>query len=183
MLHTAVALNGAEHYTACAQLTVTAGPKSVTSLPATGSVSLPGAYKNTDPGLKFDAYDPFTSYPFPGPLVTDLSSPPSSSSSSSTSDGDGGSGTSSSSPATNTPSTGGTTGLTSKGKQVCRPKRRDQQPHLRRRAQLLSPFRAAPPTTGRTVPMTAGTTKMTTAATATTDPVTAAIRLLAAWLR
>lgn len=51
-LHGASSVNGAQLYISCAQLSVTGGG-SGTPGPL---VSFPGAYKNTDPGLKVNIY-------------------------------------------------------------------------------------------------------------------------------
>ncbi|KAF1975511.1 hypothetical protein BU23DRAFT_579137 [Bimuria novae-zelandiae CBS 107.79] len=63
-LHGASAVNGAQLYISCAQLKVTGGG-SGTPGPL---VAFPGAYKNTDPGLKINIYGT-TSYTAPGPAV------------------------------------------------------------------------------------------------------------------
>ncbi|KAF2681352.1 lytic polysaccharide monooxygenase [Lentithecium fluviatile CBS 122367] len=64
-LHQASQVNGAQFYISCAQITVTGG--------GSGSpgplVSFPGAYKNTDPGIKVNIYSGATSYTPPGPAV------------------------------------------------------------------------------------------------------------------
>ncbi|KAH2783192.1 hypothetical protein KXW19_001736 [Aspergillus fumigatus] len=84
-LHEGNRQGGAQFYMECVQVKVTsAGTK---TLPA--GVSIPGAYKATDPGVLFDMYNSFTSYPIPGPAVWDGSS-------------SGSSGSSDSSPATTT---------------------------------------------------------------------------------
>ncbi|KAI1097508.1 glycoside hydrolase family 61 protein [Jackrogersella minutella] len=64
-LHSAGSTGGAQFYQACAQLHVSGGgSKSFTG------VSLPGAYKATDPGILFQLYWPTpTSYTNPGPAV------------------------------------------------------------------------------------------------------------------
>ncbi|KFY07313.1 hypothetical protein V492_07252 [Pseudogymnoascus sp. VKM F-4246] len=64
-LHSASSKNGAQFYMECAQINVTGGTGSVT--PAT--VSLPGAYKSTDPGILFNLYVSPISYTIPGPSV------------------------------------------------------------------------------------------------------------------
>ncbi|KAL9616474.1 MAG: hypothetical protein Q9160_008669 [Pyrenula sp. 1 TL-2023] len=65
-LHGAGSPNGAQFYMECAQITVTGG--SGAKSPAT--VSLPGAYKATDPGILLSIYYPVvTSYTPPGPAV------------------------------------------------------------------------------------------------------------------
>ncbi|RYN27471.1 hypothetical protein AA0112_g7954 [Alternaria arborescens] len=62
-LHAASNYPGAQLYMECAQINVTGGG---TASPAT--VSFPGAYKATDPGIKFQLYWPKpTSYTIPGP--------------------------------------------------------------------------------------------------------------------
>jgi hypothetical protein len=64
-LHGASALNGAQLYISCAQLSVTGGG-SGTPGPL---VAFPGAYKNTDAGLKVNIYGGQGSYTPPGPAV------------------------------------------------------------------------------------------------------------------
>ncbi|OBT52582.1 hypothetical protein VE04_07247 [Pseudogymnoascus sp. 24MN13] len=64
-LHAASSTNGAQFYMECAQINVTGGTGSVS--PAT--VSLPGAYKSTDPGILFNLYVSPISYTIPGPSV------------------------------------------------------------------------------------------------------------------
>jgi len=67
-LHLGVSMGGAEFYPSCAQLTVggsqTGGPQ------PNELVKLPGAYKDSDPGI-FDpnVFSPGSSYTFPGPPV------------------------------------------------------------------------------------------------------------------
>ncbi|KAH7349011.1 glycosyl hydrolase family 61-domain-containing protein [Pyrenochaeta sp. MPI-SDFR-AT-0127] len=62
-LHGAASYPGAQLYMECAQINVTGGGN---ASPAT--VSFPGAYKGTDPGIKFQLYWPKpTSYTIPGP--------------------------------------------------------------------------------------------------------------------
>ncbi|KAJ4993477.1 glycosyl hydrolase family 61 [Stagonosporopsis vannaccii] len=62
-LHSAGSYPGAQMYMECAQINVTGGG---TATPST--VSFPGAYKGTDPGIKFNLYWPVpTSYTIPGP--------------------------------------------------------------------------------------------------------------------
>jgi len=62
-LHAASNYPGAQLYMECAQINVTGGGS---ASPAT--VSFPGAYKATDPGIKFQLYWPIpTSYTIPGP--------------------------------------------------------------------------------------------------------------------
>ncbi|KAL2163756.1 hypothetical protein VTH06DRAFT_5815 [Thermothelomyces fergusii] len=64
-LHSAGSVGGAQFYIACAQLSVSGGSGTLN----TGSlVSLPGAYKATDPGILFQLYWPIpTQYINPGP--------------------------------------------------------------------------------------------------------------------
>ncbi|KAH6881683.1 glycoside hydrolase [Alternaria rosae] len=62
-LHAASNYPGAQLYMECAQINVTGGGSG--SLP---TVNFPGAYKATDPGIKFQLYWPIpTSYIIPGP--------------------------------------------------------------------------------------------------------------------
>ncbi|KAF7984314.1 hypothetical protein HWV62_15297 [Athelia sp. TMB] len=64
-LHAATSYPGAQFYMECAQINVTGGGSKV---PAT--VSFPGAYKSTDPGVTVDIYYPLlTNYTIPGPPV------------------------------------------------------------------------------------------------------------------
>ncbi|KAG8934170.1 hypothetical protein FRC03_002356 [Tulasnella sp. 419] len=64
-LHGAATYPGAQLYMGCAQITVTGGTG---GSPAT--VSFPGAYKGSDPGITFQLYWPVpTSYTVPGPAV------------------------------------------------------------------------------------------------------------------
>ncbi|KAJ5543214.1 hypothetical protein N7461_009217 [Penicillium sp. DV-2018c] len=63
-LHSAGNLNGAQNYPQCVNLEVTGG----------GSDQPQGTlgeelYTNTDPGILFDLYSPFTEYPIPGPAL------------------------------------------------------------------------------------------------------------------
>ncbi|KAK7961613.1 glycoside hydrolase family 61 protein [Apiospora aurea] len=64
-LHSASSAGGAQFYIACGQLTVTgSGTKTFSG------VSIPGAYKATDPGIMINIYYPVpTSYTAPGPAV------------------------------------------------------------------------------------------------------------------
>ncbi|KAH8687693.1 family 61 glycosyl hydrolase [Tricladium varicosporioides] len=64
-LHGARTSGGAQFYMECAQINITGGTGSKT--PAT--VSLPGAYKATDPGIMLDIYQGLKSYTIPGPPV------------------------------------------------------------------------------------------------------------------
>ncbi|EAW15312.1 putative endoglucanase [Aspergillus clavatus NRRL 1] len=64
-LHEGNRLGGAQFYMECVQVKVTSN--GANALPA--GVSIPGAYKATDPGVHFDIYNSFSSYPMPGPAV------------------------------------------------------------------------------------------------------------------
>ncbi|KAF7984313.1 hypothetical protein HWV62_15295 [Athelia sp. TMB] len=64
-LHAASSYPGAQFYMECAQINITGGGSKV---PAT--VSFPGAYHSTDPGVTVDIYWPLlTNYTIPGPPV------------------------------------------------------------------------------------------------------------------
>jgi len=63
-LHTAGQAGGAQFYMSCYQLTVTGGSGSV---PA--GVSLPGAFKASDPGIQVNIHAKMSSYVNPGPAV------------------------------------------------------------------------------------------------------------------
>ncbi|KAG7442955.1 uncharacterized protein BT62DRAFT_982159 [Guyanagaster necrorhizus] len=63
-LHAASSYPGAQFYMECAQLQITGGGS---ASPAT--VSFPGAYKGTDPGIKINIYEPLSNYTIPGPSV------------------------------------------------------------------------------------------------------------------
>ncbi|EIN03477.1 hypothetical protein PUNSTDRAFT_94036 [Punctularia strigosozonata HHB-11173 SS5] len=70
-LHLATSKGGAEFYASCTQLRVGGnGTASPASLPEGEVVKLPGAYKDTDPGI-FDptVFDTGANYTFPGPDV------------------------------------------------------------------------------------------------------------------
>ncbi|KAM5540067.1 hypothetical protein V8D89_006207 [Ganoderma adspersum] len=68
-LHSAQSIGGAEFYPSCAQLRVGGVQPGM----PISTVSLPGAYSDTDPGILFDPYGPATrEYPFPGPPVSQL---------------------------------------------------------------------------------------------------------------
>ncbi|EMD70171.1 hypothetical protein GGP41_000308 [Bipolaris sorokiniana] len=67
-LHEASAVGKAQFYNGCGQITVTGSGSA--SLPASG-VDMTKAYKATDPGVKFDIYNAFSSYTVPGPKVWD----------------------------------------------------------------------------------------------------------------
>ncbi|KAH8669682.1 glycoside hydrolase family 61 protein [Tricladium varicosporioides] len=62
-LHGAGSPNGAQLYMECAQINVTGG----TGTAAPSTVSFPGAYKSTDPGLLVNIYQTLSSYTIPGP--------------------------------------------------------------------------------------------------------------------
>ncbi|KAL4914582.1 glycosyl hydrolase family 61-domain-containing protein [Aspergillus aurantiobrunneus] len=66
-LHEGNREGGAQLYMECVQVTVTSDGAS--TLPE--GVSIPGAYKADDPGVLFDIYGSFDSYPIPGPAVWD----------------------------------------------------------------------------------------------------------------
>ncbi|KAA1469894.1 glycoside hydrolase family 61 protein I [Dentipellis sp. KUC8613] len=63
-LHAAESYPGAQFYMECAQLQITGGGN---TSPAT--VSFPGAYKGTDPGVTINIYQHLNSYTVPGPPV------------------------------------------------------------------------------------------------------------------
>jgi cellulase len=64
-LHSAQSYPGAQFYMECAQLNISGGGS---TSPAT--VSFPGAYKGSDPGITMSIYyPPVTSYKIPGPAV------------------------------------------------------------------------------------------------------------------
>ncbi|KAL4864885.1 endo-beta-1,4-glucanase D [Aspergillus spectabilis] len=69
-LHEGDRSGGAQFYMECVQFTVTSDGAS--TLPE--GVSIPGVYTATDPGVLFNLYNGFTSYPIPGPAVWDGSS-------------------------------------------------------------------------------------------------------------
>ncbi|KAI9659537.1 MAG: hypothetical protein M1821_001796 [Bathelium mastoideum] len=56
---------GAQFYLECVQMKVTGGSGS--AMPA--GVSFPGAYKDNTPGVQFNIYNSFSTYPIPGPTV------------------------------------------------------------------------------------------------------------------
>ena len=64
-LHAAYSYPGAQFYPSCIQIKVSGGG---TSTGPSSKVSFPGAYKSTDPGVVYDAYQP-TAYTVPGPAV------------------------------------------------------------------------------------------------------------------
>ncbi|KAI0043182.1 carbohydrate-binding module family 1 protein [Auriscalpium vulgare] len=63
-LHAASSYPGAQLYMECAQLAITGGGS---TSPAT--VSFPGAYSGTDPGIKLNIYQTLSNYTIPGPSV------------------------------------------------------------------------------------------------------------------
>jgi len=63
-LHAAESYPGAQFYMECAQLEITGGGS---ANPAT--VSFPGAYHGTDPGITIDIYQTLANYTIPGPPV------------------------------------------------------------------------------------------------------------------
>lgn len=63
-LHAASSYPGAQLYMECAQIQITGGGS---ASPAT--VSFPGAYSGTDPGIKINIYQPLSGYTIPGPSV------------------------------------------------------------------------------------------------------------------
>ncbi|KAJ7075735.1 glycosyl hydrolase family 61-domain-containing protein [Mycena belliarum] len=63
-LHSAAAYPGAQFYMECAQIEITGGGS---TSPAT--VSFPGAYKGTDPGIAINIYQTLANYTIPGPPV------------------------------------------------------------------------------------------------------------------
>jgi hypothetical protein len=93
-LHLATALGGAEFYPGCIQLSV--GGSQTGKATSSELVSIPGAYKDTDPGI-FDptVFDTDAPYTFPGPQIAAFvsGSAASSSSGSSGSSGSSASGT------------------------------------------------------------------------------------------
>lgn len=56
---------GAQFYPSCSQITVTSGGSEKPS----GSFSFVGGYTSTTPGILFNLYGSYTSYPIPGPAV------------------------------------------------------------------------------------------------------------------
>ncbi|KAF3919974.1 Endoglucanase-4 [Arthrobotrys entomopaga] len=63
-LHSAFQPNGAQFYITCYQINVTGNGSESPS-----GVLLPGAYSPTDPGIYWNLYASFNSYPLPGPTV------------------------------------------------------------------------------------------------------------------
>ncbi|GJE95940.1 glycoside hydrolase family 61 protein [Phanerochaete sordida] len=70
-LHPASTYPGAQFYMECAQLQITGGGS---TQPAT--VSFPGAYHGTDPGIKINIYQHLNNYTIPGPDVFSCSGTP-----------------------------------------------------------------------------------------------------------
>ncbi|KAF2457585.1 glycosyl hydrolase family 61-domain-containing protein [Lineolata rhizophorae] len=66
-LHEAFFEGGAQLYMECVQIEITTSGS--VALPE--GVAIPGAYFATDPGIFFDLYNGFSSYPIPGPDVWD----------------------------------------------------------------------------------------------------------------
>jgi len=64
-LHQAQSVGGAQIYLSCAQVEVTGGGNGTPG----PLVAFPGAYKATDPGLRWSYYPIPTSYTAPGPAV------------------------------------------------------------------------------------------------------------------
>jgi hypothetical protein len=65
-IHAASSTGGAQFYISCAQITVTGGGSGTPG----PTISLPGGYKATDPGILINIYYPIpTSYKYPGPTV------------------------------------------------------------------------------------------------------------------
>jgi cellulase len=64
-LHGASSSQGAQFYMECAQINVIGG----TGAKSPATVSLPGAYKATDPGILINIYSTLKSYTIPGPSV------------------------------------------------------------------------------------------------------------------
>ncbi|KAF8195542.1 glycosyl hydrolase family 61-domain-containing protein [Pholiota molesta] len=69
-LHAASSYPGAQLYMECAQLQITGGGST-----SPASVSFPGAYSGSDPGIKFNLYAGATSYTIPGPPVFSCNGP------------------------------------------------------------------------------------------------------------
>lgn len=64
-LHAASSSGGAQFYMECAQINVTGG----TGAKSPATVSLPGAYSASDPGILINIYQTLSSYTIPGPSV------------------------------------------------------------------------------------------------------------------
>lgn len=69
-LHIANKPKGAEFYASCAQIKVTGNQTGAPS--ANELVSIPGAFKDSDPGILVNAFNANLKYVFPGPPVTKL---------------------------------------------------------------------------------------------------------------
>jgi len=63
-------LDKAEFYPNCVQMTVSGGSSSGSSPSPT--THFPGAYKDTDPGIKVDVYTPPLKYVMPGPAIANI---------------------------------------------------------------------------------------------------------------
>ncbi|KAG8933850.1 hypothetical protein FRC03_010974 [Tulasnella sp. 419] len=63
-LHVAGGVGGAQHYMSCVQLNVTGGGSATPT-----TVKFPGAYGLEDPGIHWNLYTSYTTYPIPGPTV------------------------------------------------------------------------------------------------------------------
>ncbi|KAG8949777.1 hypothetical protein FRC04_008317 [Tulasnella sp. 424] len=99
-LHNAQSQGLAEFYPSCTQLTVSGGSAKA-NFPS-NTVSFPGAYSATDPGILINVYNPTTeAYPFPGPSLA-FTSDSTSSTGDNTSGSDNNGGTSDSPSATDT---------------------------------------------------------------------------------
>lgn len=70
----------AEFYPNCVQMTVSGGSKPNANTTPSPTVTFPGAYKDTDPGILVNVYNPGLQYSFPGPAVADIAKGSSSSS-------------------------------------------------------------------------------------------------------
>jgi cellulase len=64
-LHGASSEGGAQFYMECAQINLTGG----TGAKSPATVSIPGTYSATDPGILINIYDTITNYTIPGPAV------------------------------------------------------------------------------------------------------------------
>ncbi|KAJ2689477.1 hypothetical protein GGH99_002811 [Coemansia sp. RSA 1285] len=56
--------NGAQYYPNCGQVTISGGGNAVPK-----GYAIPGIYKSNDPGIHFNIYVEYNSYPIPGPPV------------------------------------------------------------------------------------------------------------------
>jgi len=100
-LQNGINVGGAEFYPNCIQMTVTGGSSSPTSPNPT--VSFPGAYSPTDPGIKVDVYTPGAAYVMPGPAVANIAKSSSSDDSNDNSDSSPTSSTKPDAPASSAP--------------------------------------------------------------------------------